>query len=72
MCDDELMPADATVRKARPLKDAFAPAREGRCMDCPKHDAGRAQCPVLGQARPGRAPMCRYGHSLVEQGAKHG
>ena len=65
MCDDdELVPGDAHLRKARRISGGTLPAKHGHCRECPKHDAPRGWCPVLGEPRTGRSPMCRYGELL--------
>ena len=66
MCrHDELVPGDAKVAKAAPLKDAFAPADGATtCSDCPAWSSERSWCPVLARLELGRRRMCRYGCQL--------
>ena len=64
--ESDAIPEDATPRLK--VGRALEPAGEGRCMECPRHVARQAWCPVRAEPRAGRAPMCRYGRALVAAG----
>lgn len=71
MCEGDDRIPDDEGPKVRLRRPAFEPApRGGRCLECPKHDAARAWCPVKAETRPGRSPMCRYGAALLRKARK--
>lgn len=47
------------------MKEPVGENPGARCMECPKHDAQGAWCPIRAERRPGRAPACQYGLGLI-------